>query len=80
MGDGLLRLRHHVIVGSHNDDGDVRHLGTTGTHGGERLVTRRVEEGNPATILHLHVVSTNVLSDTTRLASNHVGLTDVVEQ
>ena len=42
----LDRLRHHAVVGRDHQDHDVGHLGATGTHGGERLVTRGVEEGD----------------------------------
>ena len=80
MVDGLLGLRHHVVVGSDDDDGDVGHLGTTGTHGGEGFVTGCVEEGDDTTILQRHVVGTDVLRNTTGLTGNHVGLADVVEQ
>ena len=44
----LDRLRHHAVVGRDHEDRDVGRLGTTGTHGGERLVTRGVDEGDPA--------------------------------
>ena len=40
----LDRLRLHAVVGGHHQDRDVRHLGTTGTHGGERLVAGGVDE------------------------------------
>ena len=42
----LDRLRHHAVVGRDHEDRDVGDLGTTGTHGGERLVTRGVDEGD----------------------------------
>ncbi len=42
----LDRLRHHAVVGRDDQDHDVGHLGTTSTHGGERLVTRGVDEGD----------------------------------
>ena len=42
----LDRLRHHAVVGRDHEDRDVGRLRTTGTHGGERLVTRGVDEGD----------------------------------
>ena len=42
--DGLARLRAHAVVGGDHDHGDVRRLGAAGTHGGERLVARGVQE------------------------------------
>ena len=44
--DGFLRLGHHRIVGGYHDDGNVRHLGTTGTHGRKGFVTRCIKESN----------------------------------
>src|SRR5699024_10189543 len=46
--DGLDRLRHHAVVGRDHDDRDVGRLGTPGTHSGERLVARGVDEGDGA--------------------------------
>ena len=80
MSDGLLRGRHNAVVGSNNDDGDICYLSTTGTHSRECLVTRSIQERNAMTILQLHIVSTDVLGDTTSLTSNHVGVADMVEQ
>ena len=80
MVDGFLGLWHHVVVGSDDDDGDVGDLRTTSTHSGEGFVTRGVEEGDFATILEFHVVSTDVLGDTTSLTSDDVGIADVVEE
>src|SRR5947209_6094523 len=48
MVDGLHRLRHDAVVGGHDQDDDVRRLGTPSPHGRERFVTRRVEEGDLA--------------------------------
>ena len=44
----LNRLRHDAVVGCDHEDRDVGHLRTTCTHGGERLVTRGVDEGDGA--------------------------------
>ena len=46
--DRLDRLRHHAVVGRHHDHRDVGDLGAAGAHRGERLVARRVEEGDPS--------------------------------
>ena len=80
VGNSLLGGGHHTVVGSHDDDGDIGHLRTTSTHSGEGFVTRSIEECDSTTILQLHVVSTDVLGDTTSLTSNHVGFADIVEQ
>ncbi len=44
--DRLARLRLDAVVGGDHDHGDVGHLRAAGAHGGERLVARRVEEGD----------------------------------
>ena len=80
VGDGFLRGGHHRVVGSDDDDGDVGHLRTTGTHRREGFVTGCVEEGDATTVFKFHVVGTDVLRDAAGLARNDVGLADVVEQ
>src|SRR6266536_1781437 len=79
----LDRLRHDAVVGGDHQHDDVGHLGTTGTHGGERLVTRGVDERQRpigAVVLDLHLVGTDVLGDATGLALDHVRVADRVEQ
>ncbi len=80
MGDGLLGGRHHAVVGSNDDDGNIGDLSTTGTHGCEGLVTWSVEEGNLPSVFQLNVIGTDVLGDTTSLTGNHIGVADMVEQ
>ena len=79
----LHRLRHDAVVGRDHQDRDVGHLRTTGTHGGERLVTGGVDEGDgalDAVVLGPDLVRTDVLGDATRLVGDHVGLADRVEE
>ena len=81
--DRLHRLRHDTVVGGHDQDGDVGGLGTTGTHGGERLVTRGIQQGQQTLLvvdLHRHLVGTDVLGDAAGLAATDVGLADRVQQ
>ena len=76
-------LRHHAVVGRDHEDRDVRHLRTTGTHGGERLVARGVDEGDgtvDALVLGVHLVGTDVLGDAAGLARDDVRLADRVEE
>ena len=80
MGDSLLGGGHYRVVGSDDDDGDISNLSTAGTHGGECLVTRGIEECDASSVAQLHVVCTDVLGDTTCLTGNHVGLAHIVEQ
>ena len=49
--DRLDRLRHHAVVGGDDEHGDVGDLRAARTHRGERLVTRRVDEGDELAVL-----------------------------
>ncbi len=79
MGDGFLRLRHHAVVGRDHQNHDVRCFRTAGTHGRERLVTRRVEERDDAA-RRFDMISADVLRNPARFARRHLGAPDVVEQ
>ncbi len=80
MVDGLHCLRHDGIVGRNYDYTQVGDLCATGTHGGERLMARGVEEGDMPSVGQFHVVSPDVLGDASGLARNHIGLAYIVEQ
>ena len=77
--DRLVGLRLDAVVGGDDDHGDVGHLGAAGAHGGERLVARRVEEGDRLAVV-VHLVGADVLGDAAGLAGDDVGLADRVEQ
>ncbi len=49
--DGLDRLRHDAVVGGDDEHDDVGRVGAAGTHGGERLVARGVDEGDLLAVL-----------------------------
>src|SRR3712207_7518680 len=74
MIDRFFGLRHHAVVCSHNDNSDIRHLGSTGTHGSKRFVSRSIEEGYTAPVFQLHIVSSDVLRDTSRFTRNYICL------
>src|SRR5699024_4811808 len=79
----LDRLRHHTVVGGHHQHGDVGRLRTTGTHGGECLVTRGVNESDaPVLVVDLgpDLVGTDRLGDATGLTGGDVRLPQRVEQ
>src|SRR6185369_8300799 len=79
VGDRLDRLRHDAVVGPDHQHHDVGHLGATGTHHGERLVARGVEEDDlPA--VDLDVIGADVLGDATELALGDLGGADGVEE
>ena len=77
--DSLDGLRHDAVVGSDDQDDDVGHLGTAGTHGREGLVTRRVDEGDLA-IADAHDRGADVLGDAAGLALGDAGVADGVAQ
>ncbi len=79
----LDRLRHDAVVGRDDQDRDVGGLGTTSTHGGERLVTGGVDEGDATVVavdLGVDLVGTDVLGDATGLLVDHVGVAQRVEE
>ncbi len=84
--DGFERLGHHAVVRGHHDDDDVRHLGAAGTHAGECLVARRVEEDDLAAgsrrafLGEANLVGADVLGDAAGFAGGNVGFADGIEQ
>ncbi len=83
MIERLDRLRLHAVVGGDHQHHDVGHLCTSGTHGGERLVTRGVDEGDLSLFpidLGPDLVGPDVLGDATGLTADDVRLPDRVEQ
>ncbi len=79
MVDGFSGLRHDTVVGRDDEDDDVGHLRAAGTHHGEGLVARRVEEDDLSSAL-FDVIRTDVLRDAARLAAGDVRLADGVEE
>ena len=79
----LDRLRHDAVVGRDHQDDDVGDLRASGTHRGERLVTRGVDEGDRTlVVLQLgdDLVGADVLGDATGLLRHHVGVPEGVEE
>ena len=78
--DGLDRLRLDAVVGGDHQHDDVRHLGAALAHGGERLVARRVDEGDLVAERRHHLIGADMLGDAAGLLAHHVGRADGVEQ
>ena len=76
---GLDGLRLDPVVRGHDQDHDISHPGTAGTHRRESRVTRCIEKRDHAAI-GLNMVGTDVLSDAARLTLGDTGSPDVVEQ
>ena len=78
MVDRLYRLGHDAIIGSDYQNGNIGCLCTTRSHGGKRLVTGGVQEGN-ILIVDLYSICTNVLGNTACLACGNVCMTNCVQ-
>ena len=79
VGDGLDGLGHDAVIGGHDQDHDVRHVGSAGPHGGEGLVAGRVDERDRLAVV-LNLVGADVLRDAAALALHDIGLADAVQQ
>ena len=77
--DGLSRLWHHSVVRSYNEDGDVRGLGASGSHRGESLMPRCIEEYDLFSLVSYNGGS-NVLSYSPRFPCCDIGLSDEVKE
>jgi len=76
-------LRHHTVVGGDHENDDVGRVRTAGTHGGERLVTGGVDEGDLALVAvddRGRLVGTDVLGDAAGLGGHLVRRPDGVEK
>src|SRR5690625_5867482 len=73
-------LRHHRVIGSDDQNDNVRSLGTPASHGGKRFVTGGIQEGDLSAIIRFYQIGTYVLSDPSRLTSCNAGFPDVVKQ
>ena len=78
--DRLDGLGLDPVIGGDNQNDDVRHLGAARAHGRERLVARRVEEGNLAAGAELHPVGADMLGDAAGLVAGDIGLAQRVEK
>ena len=77
--DRLDGLRHDAVVRRDDEHDDIRDGRAARAHGGERLMARRVEEGDRLAA-HGDGVGADVLGDAARLARRDVGAADLVEQ
>ena len=76
--DGLDGLGHDAVVGSHHQNCDIGHVGAAGTHGGECLMARGIQEGDQA-VVDLDLIGTDGLGDAAGLACGNVGLADGIQ-
>ncbi len=66
--DRLDRLRAQAVIGRHHEDHDIGDVGAAGAHLGERLVARRIEEGDPGLVGQAHLIGADMLGDAAGLA------------
>ena len=78
MVDGLDGLGHDAVIGSDDQDRNVGHVRAAGTHRGERLVARGVQEGDD-TVIALDLVRADGLGDAAGLTLGDIGLADSVQ-
>ncbi len=77
--DGLNRLRHDPVVGRYDQNDNVRYLGASRPHRGERFMAGGVDEGE-FLAGPVNLIGPDVLGDATRLTGDHVGLANPVEK
>jgi len=77
--DGFDGLRLHAIIRSNDENDDIGDLCSAGSHGGKRLVTRRIQE-DKLTLRVIDEVSTNMLGDPACLTRSHIRFPDSVQK
>ena len=83
MVDCFNRLRHDTVICGDNQNREVGNLRAAGTHSGERLVARGIQEGDESFTIfawNTNLVGTNVLGDAAVLTGNNVRVPDGIEQ
>ena len=78
MVDGLHRLGHDAVIGSHHQHGDIGDLGAAGSHRGEGGVAGGIQEGD-GTAIHLHLIGADVLGNAAGFSGNDAGFADSVQ-
>ena len=78
MVDRLDGLGHDAVIGRDDQNRDIGHVRAAGTHRGEGLVARGVQEGDDA-VIALDLVGADGLGDTAGLTLGDIGLADGVQ-
>ena len=79
MVDSLDGLRHYTVICCYNQNCNVGYLCAAGTHSGESLMARGIQEYNLLALV-VYLISTDVLGNTAGLAGSNVGFTDSIQQ
>ena len=76
---GFLGLRHHSIIGCHDQDDNVSTLGAARPHGSKRGMTGSIQESNLLS-LKFHLVGSNVLGDAPGFTSSNIRIANCIQQ
>src|SRR5699024_11451704 len=72
-------LKHHAVIRSHNEDGNVRGIGSAHTHGCESLMSRCIKEGDLLSV-DFHHVGADMLCNTACLSVGYVSVEDGIQK
>ena len=79
MADSFYCLRHNTIVSCNYKNSDICGVCSTHTHGSECLMSRCIKESDLLSV-DINYISTDMLCDSTSLASCYVCLTDCIQK
>ena len=79
MRNALDCLRHHTVVGSNHQHHDVGDIGSAGPHFAKCRVTGSINERDQPVVTE-NLIRSDVLGDPARLAINHVGRANGIQQ
>ena len=79
MTEGFQGLGLDAVIRSDYENNDIGHIRSSSPHGGERFVTRSIEEGDRG-LAPFDGVRTNVLCDASRFAGRHFGTANGIQK
>ncbi len=79
MVNGFDRLGHDAVVGGHDENDDVRHLGAARPHGREGFMARRIQKCDLLPV-DRNSIGTDVLRDSACFALGHLRLPDRIQE
>ena len=79
MVDAFNRLRHDAVIRCHNENCNIRYHRTAGTHRGECLMARRIQEGDRLAV-DLNGIGTDCLRNAAGFSGGYVGIANIVQQ
>ena len=80
MIDCLNSLGHNTIISRHNKNNNICHLCTPCPHSSKCFMARCIKKSDFSVTIHSNLVSSNMLSNTTRLTSNNFAVSNMIEQ